>query len=240
MTRRALGFLLVLALVAASCGDDGPALSEEEQAAADALAAVIVADDDPANPLADPADAQCVADGLVAEFGVARLDELGLSPELVDVMDLAATGAGMLAEEREAFVAVFGGCVDVGDVYAAAVTQSGLSEEEARCLVGEIDESVWLDGMLAELSGEDWSILGDPDTSEAMASALAECVDLGPLLEAELVASGFTEAQAACVGAGLTDEMVADLLSASFTGEEVDVTQFPEFMQLASVCAAGE
>jgi hypothetical protein len=226
-----LAVLLVVALVAA-CGDD-------DQTSADALAAAIAADDDPANPLSDAADAQCVADGLVAEFGVARLDALGLTPESVNIGDLRTTGAGMQPEEREAFVAVVGQCIAIGDAYAASATQSGFSEQEARCLVESFSEEVWRQGMLAELSGENWSVLDDPDTSEAAAIAVAECVDFAALLNAELVASGFPEDQADCITDGLTDEMIVDLLPAYFGGEAVDLTQFPDFYELAETCVSG-
>jgi hypothetical protein len=122
--------VLVLVVVASSCGGDGV----DEEALAGALARTAAAEE--SSPLAgDEAAAQCFADAVVRSVGGERLAELGMSESNVpdfDEMDLTEA-------ERELVGDALFGCIDVRATMATRLT-SQLGEEMATCVAYNLSE----------------------------------------------------------------------------------------------------
>jgi hypothetical protein len=105
---RALALTLAVALPISSCSDD----SDEERAAA-ALKADMVANAGMTTGRAvDDGQTSCVADGMVAEIGVDRLQDYDLLTEDLSA-DESIHGVRLSAEDADSLAEVFAGCMDV-------------------------------------------------------------------------------------------------------------------------------
>ena len=222
--------------------DDTAPLSEEEFA--DALVQVIIADESPENPLQDPDDAQCMVDGLMDEFGMDRLVELGITPDAEDVLDLTQTGADMTDEEREAFLDIYFSCVDAVASMAGILTQTGFPPEDAECLANTLGEDFVRLIVGAELSGEAFDPLADPAAAAGFETVVAACVsDPAQFMVDVMAAEGVPPEMADCIAAGITPEMADALLpaflAAAFSGAEFDISEFPDLAALLGTCMGG-
>lgn len=250
MTRHICVLLLVLLFVSTACGDgdsvfgsDQPtsststettvaALTAEEQTAADALAAAMAPQD---AGVQVAAGAQCSAESLVAKFGLARLTELGITPEAANLSDPAVLGAGMTAEERTTTVDVLFFCVD-GAVLISSLVPAGVPEDEGRCFLDSIDLWVARNVVLAQLAGEEFDVAADPGTLDSVTSAFLACIDYRAAMEEMASQQGASEELTACIVDGLSDEIIESLVPSAIRGEEPDPSASPEFVDLMTSC----
>jgi hypothetical protein len=227
-----LGLLsAALILVLAACGDDGASLNAAEQEFADALAADLIADPD--NPMTSDADASCVAEAIVAEYGTDRLGDLGIAPGALP--DMGEFGPSMSDAEQNAFVDIYFDCVDIKEAMAAGMSEGSegvFGQAEAECVMDTFDDDTLRQGLLSELDGTDWE-----PPAEQYVAGFKECVDLPAMIKESMLAQGLPEAAAQCIADGLDDTMV-DSLFASMIGEEDagDPGEMPAFMELVMTC----
>jgi hypothetical protein len=207
-------------------------LTAEEQAAADALAAAVAP---PGAGEQQAADAQCAAEGLVAEFGLTRLAELGITPEAQGLDDPAVLGANMTAEEREVTVDVLFACVD-GAALLSFLIPADVPEDEGRCFVDSIDTWVGERAVLAQLAGEEFDPTSDPAVLDNVTTAFLACIDYRAGIEEMARQQGASEELVGCVVAGLNDEIMASLVPSALAGEEPDPMESPEFVDLMTSC----
>jgi hypothetical protein len=184
--RRAVVSLIVIALVAAACGDsggDGGELSAAEQTLADAIAAEIMVDADPDSPLGQ-VEAQCVGDAAVRELGIDGLLEIGFtsegeSPE--NILDEASP------EQRQQIIDITLECVDFAAVMVEAIAEDGsISEESATCIGDGLTEGNLLEPLVVSgLEGTSFDdvIEQDPDTATAFLEVFLECLSAEELAQ---------------------------------------------------------
>jgi hypothetical protein len=239
-----LGFLLVLT----ACGGDSvfggtstsstttettvAGLTAEEQAAADALAAALAPSD---AGMQATTGAQCTAEGLVAQFGLTRLAELGITPEAKGLDDPTLLGANMTGEEREATVDVLFACVD-GAALLSFLVPAGVPEDEGRCFVDSLDAWVGERALLAQLAGEEFDPTDDPAVLDNVTAAVLGCIDYRAVIEEMARQQGASEELIGCLVAGLDDEIMASLVPSALAGEEPDPMECPEFVDLMTGC----
>lgn len=176
MGRRVVAALMLVVLTTAGCGgDDGPSLSDAEMAIADVMAAELLADPDPNNPFADEESARCFARGLVADLGITRLAEIGITAEGGEAVE----ALGLLDDaEVDGLVDLALGCIDFETILAAEFAAGGISEASARCLVGELAEtdffrSAFRAGMIGDVA---YDPSDDPAFLAAMIGAASRCL----------------------------------------------------------------
>ena len=135
--------LLVLATLA-GCGSDdaepASALTDDEQTAADNLAAQIIRSGSMRASGSGISDAQatCVAEGAVADVGLAELQGYGIVTEDL-LVDKSIQGVQMKAADAEALAGVFVDCVDAEALFEDRFLTglpAGADEECVRAAVG--------------------------------------------------------------------------------------------------------
>jgi hypothetical protein len=176
MVRRLAVVAVALAVIAAACGDDGGTnLDEGEQAVADSLAVAIGSESGAGDPFESQADAQCFAEGIVAELGTGRLVEVGLT---ADAADSQGAFAALTTAEIESVADVALECIDVEAFLSAEFAAGGISEESASCLADAvIDTDFMRRGLIAGMTGDEtYDPSSDPDTIGALMSAATECL----------------------------------------------------------------
>lgn len=145
-----LGLLIVgLTLVLAACGGDGGSLNAAEKAKADEIKAELLEDTSAENPFADEKSAGCFADGIVAEFGVERIDQLDTGDGVEDGF------ANMTAAEQETVADLAMDCIDFQAMIKDQMAASGLPEAQANCVADALSDDLLRDLFLAEIRGED-------------------------------------------------------------------------------------
>ncbi len=183
--KRVLLLVLAVSLVAAACGGDDSAgertttiatgLSGEEQALADAIAGIIAADQGSGDPFADPEAAQCFAEGLVEDLGIARLNEIGITSDSASPEEAFATLSeseiGALADRSL-------GCIDLVAAMAPLFAVDGISEESALCMARGFEETgFYRDAFIAGMTGDDtYDLSADPDFLTKMFTMATECL----------------------------------------------------------------
>ncbi len=236
--KRLIYLVLAVMLVAVACGDDA------EDEFADDLVTAILADESLENPLQDPDDAQCMVDGLMDEYGMDRLTELGVTPDAEDLMDLTTTGAGMTDDERDTFTGVYLSCLDAVAFMGEMLADGGFPEADAQCMATTLGEDFVGMTVSAQLSGETFNPLDDPEAAAGFQQVVATCVsDPAQFMADVMAAEGLPAETADCIGAGITDEMGAALLPAflasALSGAEFDISAFPELLTLVTTCMIG-
>jgi hypothetical protein len=168
--RRAVAVVMALGMVVA-CGGDAPAreLTAEEQAVVAALDAKIETESAGTDePFTDDGERRCVAEGLVREFGLARLAALGVTADgVVDSLVLFET---MTEGELDSTAAIAVDCSDLENVF---VEIGGMTPGSAECFADRlIDQGTYQDLVLAGLKDE------EPDDSifVAMLDAGSDCL----------------------------------------------------------------
>ncbi|MEE9297751.1 MAG: hypothetical protein V3V29_01780 [Acidimicrobiia bacterium] len=179
--RRLLLAVTGLAIVAAACGgSSGPALSDSEQAVADAAADLLMADPDPDNPFADRASALCFTEQVIGELGVARLAEIGITATDIDGGDFGLLEPG----EMESIADFALDCVDISVIFTAAFEEVGVGGDSIDCLVEEMEQTGLLRAaFVAGMAGDD-SLDPDnnPETMEQMLTIILDCFTAEDLL----------------------------------------------------------
>lgn len=167
--RRTVAVVIACGLVVAACGGDARPLTAEEQAVVAALDAKIEAEAaDTDEPFTDDASRRCVAEGLVREFGLARLAALGVTAD--GVVDSLALFEAMTEDELASTARIAVNCSDLEGVF---VEVGGMSPGSAACFADRLmGEGIYQDLVLAGLKNE------EPDDSifVAMLGAGSECL----------------------------------------------------------------
>ncbi len=151
-----------------------------------------------------------------------------------------------------ALALVAGGCADsdaeqAKKALAASIMQESeqfkVSQSEADCVAAGFVDGIGVDqlkeyGFLTE--GEDTpKNLGDVPMSEgdadAAANAFVDCVDVQQLLTDELPLEGMDPDVADCVKDALSEDVIRDLLAATFRGDSPD-SAAPEVGEQLSAC----
>ncbi len=143
------GVLLLLAVLT-GCGGDGSedtdsssSLSEDEKEAADNLSAQIIRSGEMSQPESESSvteeQAGCIAEGAVAEVGLAELQEYGIVTDDL-LVNKSIQGVEMNAEDADALAGVFVECIDAEalfeDRFLAGLPKRG-SEQDRRACVQE-------------------------------------------------------------------------------------------------------
>ncbi len=156
---------------------------------------------------------------------------------------------GLLA----ALALVVGGCADSDEQQAKEALAASIMEEsdssfsvsqsEADCIAAGFVDDIGVDqlkdyGILTE--GETPSkTLGDVAMSEgdadAAATAFVDCVDVQQLLTDELPLDGMDAAVVDCVEDALSEDVIRDILAATFRGDSPDDAS-PEVADQLSAC----
>jgi hypothetical protein len=116
-------------------------------------------------------EARCVAGGIVDGVGEERIEELGFTPDNVDMIE----GADFTDDEIDTMVDVYFDCVDVSQVIVANLA-AGVGDEAANCFAENLPEDVLRDFFASGNFGVEM-----PDESEqALRDVATECgVPLG-------------------------------------------------------------
>ena len=170
--RRIAAVVAVLAIIAVACGDSGggSGFSNAEQALSDAIRDSILEDPDPDSPFGE-AEATCVGDNAVREFGVDGLLELGIT---VDNADPGDAFDGATDEQVDGVIDVTLECVDFADVFVEAAA-GDISQESAQCL-GDGLERENLIRPLVRAGFDDSEFGDDPDTAQAFFALFVDCL----------------------------------------------------------------
>lgn len=132
--RRLMAVMMVVALATAACGNGGD--SEEDLIAA--LTTALSEDADPGNPLTGTGVARCFAEEIVGNFGVDRLNEIGVTANDVGTPEEAV--AQLTDGERTVFADSAIGCIDVTALLTAEFVEEGISPEASECIAEEVKD----------------------------------------------------------------------------------------------------
>lgn len=174
--RRLLTIFLATALLVAACGDDDDAGGDGRANAIAFLQRQIAesqtGEAGASEPQFDDEETFCMAEGIIAEFGMARVLEAS-DQEFEDFM------AEATAEERRAVVDVTLDCVDLTEQFTAPMLADGVSEESANC-IGEqmMDNETFRDVLAEGLATGSFEPTGDDETAliEAMFPIIFACL----------------------------------------------------------------
>lgn len=162
------------AMLVAACGGEAAAPGPAERALADAIYADIEADG-VGDEGFDPDGMRCFADGLVAELGVERLAELGVTA--TDVGEPDAAFRAMTDAEMERMADLGLGCLDYQGGFAAAMVDDGMSAAGAGCLADRLADSGFFRAtFIASMRDEDLSADQDDELFAVFLAAARECL----------------------------------------------------------------
>ncbi|MBK9178992.1 MAG: hypothetical protein IPM45_05365 [Acidimicrobiales bacterium] len=159
---RAMGVAALLltgiALVGCSSGDDDAAETPIGQALTEKFLQ--------GGGVTNEEEARCVAGGFVDGLGEDRIEELGFTPDDVDMIE----GAAFTDEEIDTMVDVYFDCVDVRRVIVANLAPD-VGDEVADCVAENLPEDVLRDFVAAGNFGVDMPVESD----QAFRDVSAEC-----------------------------------------------------------------
>ncbi len=202
---------IVVALVAAGCSSESGGLSDDEQQFADAWASTI--EDDEHGFGAEPDDAACMGDAIMAELGAGPFEDAGVSPD--DIGDSDDTdspgkvlGGGVVSDDQtDAILDTWEECVDLPALLAAASASDFDLDEDAEACVA--------DGLAEDDLGRELlrpSFTEDDDTPEE--DLLVGFVDLVD------TCGGGADGSGADGGGVLVDEIAASLVGGEISEDE--------------------
>jgi hypothetical protein len=153
-------------------GGGGEDLSSDEEELAAAIAGALLAD---GAPFAE-GEAQCYGESVVANVGIDRLTDLGLTADAVaggttpDDIDLADEDVALLVD------AMFD-CVDVAQLFISGLAGDvEISGPSAQCLADGIDESLLRDFIGATVQDEELDEAAATQMMAAMFGLMADCL----------------------------------------------------------------
>lgn len=183
--------LIATTMLAAACGDSGgtdttrsddtPAtgLSSVEQELSNAIRDSILEDPDPDSPFGE-AEASCIGEQAVSEFGVEGLLELGVT---VDNANPADVFEGATDEQIDTVIDVTLRCVDFTTAFVEAAA-GDVSSESAQCLGDGLEETGLFKPLIrAEFRGEEFDFTSDPDVTSALFALITECLSADEILD---------------------------------------------------------
>lgn len=212
-----------IVLLLAACASKG-GLSDEEQAFADAYARSLADDEDGFG--VEQADAECMAEAMMAELGTEPFDDAEVTPE--DVEDAgednnpgSLLGEGVVSEgQAGAILDDWEGCVDLPAALAeSAASDFDLSGDEVDCLADGFEEGDFIRSFLIS------SFTTDDDTpDDETIGELIELVDscggddgvsplVGEIAAGMMEDSNLTEEEATCLAQALLDDIGAGHLA---------------------------
>jgi hypothetical protein len=168
--------MLVMVLLVAGCGDD-EGLSGEEQEFVDAVVLLSTQDVDPSDPFGGAEAARCSAERMIAELGMDRLAELGLTPESL-FEDSDEMFSLMTEDEIEVLIDIGLECMDFESLMVDWMVAEGLSQESAECYVDELAKTDALRLMMigGMEEGDDYRPDQDPALLPLMMEAATKCL----------------------------------------------------------------
>ena len=173
----------LLLAVLTGCGGDGSegadsssTLSADEQKAADNLSAQIIRSGSMSQPVSENSvteeQADCIAEGAVAEVGLAELQEYGIVTDDL-LVNKSIQGVEMDAEDADALAGVFIECIDAEALFEgrflAGLPKRGSEQDRRAC----VQEAVVVDAVQEVLAA---SFRGAPaDAYADMQQAVSSC-----------------------------------------------------------------
>lgn len=112
------------------------------------------------------AEARCVAGGIVDGVGEDRIEELGFTPDNVDMME----GAEFTDDEIDTMVDVFFDCVDMRQVIVTTLAAEA-GEEAAECFAENLPE----DALRDFFASSNFGVEMPDESNQALRDAAAEC-----------------------------------------------------------------
>lgn len=176
--RRLILVLLTLTLVATGCGGGDNDESSDELAAAISQQGV----DNPDNPL-DGETTTCLAEGVVAEFGVEELAELGVTADDPS-LDLGRVFVTRQQAERAFDMAV--DCLEFDQEMLGFLPEGlEIAEESVSCLAAGLTSDTFRELYVSLVLGgdDDARIIDDPAGQLSIGQLLAECLGAAELLQ---------------------------------------------------------
>jgi hypothetical protein len=159
---RAMGVVALLlagsALVGCSSGDDDAADTPIGQALTEKFLENA--------GVTDEEEARCVAGGIVDSIGEARIEELGFTPDEVDMFE----GADFTDDEIDTMVDIWFDCVDIRQLIATNLA-ADQGDEVADCFAENVPEDALRDFFKASNFGVDLPV----ESEQALRDVAAEC-----------------------------------------------------------------
>lgn len=218
-SRRIMAGALAGVLVLAACGEDEKA-SEEYL---DALSASFLATDDGPPLATDEEQARCAAEEVTDALGQSRLEEVGLTIEVLTSPTLTKTGLDLDDDEALEIADAIIVCTDFGAVFAREfATGLGAAAPNAECTGEELAGSGALRVVLASALRLGAKQGMSQEAAAGMFDVMADCGALGQLFAAGLAEEGVVldEQEIQCVNDSLAaDQGARGALVRSFTGE---------------------
>jgi len=173
--RRLIPLAIVVALVAAACGDDTPSADPAMVASLSQR----IAENQSGSGGFDMTDeeVECFAIGIIELFGDERITA-GMDLDFSDFMATATSG------ERRETVDIMFGCVDLGDDLARELGGgTELSEESAQCLADTMLDSDAFRDATAESFVSESDPFQDPELVAELLPLMLECLTAADLAE---------------------------------------------------------
>ncbi len=121
-----------------------------------------------------------------------------------------------------------------------------VSKSEAECIADGMVDEVGVDqlkeyGIVTDDGKVDKSpddVKMSEDDADATATAFVDCVDVQELMLGQIPTEGMDDSMKACVEEALSEDVIHDVLAASFAGEDLD-SAFPDLATTMQECMAG-
>jgi hypothetical protein len=141
----------ILGLGLAGCSGD------EEAQAREALSTSLLESNADGTLEVSEGEADCVADGMVAEIGVDKLIEYGILTEELETGDESLASQQLEQDDADTAADVFVGCVDVQAVLSDSIAQGmggSLEPEQVTCLEERLTDEVVREFLATVLAGD--------------------------------------------------------------------------------------
>jgi hypothetical protein len=165
--KKTVAVLSILMLTLTACGGGA-----DEQEAKDNLRTSFSEDDSLAG--ADEEQAGCVADGMVDELGVEKLQEYNILDDDLQVNEDPGD-VEMSEEDADQAAEIVIDCVDTAEMFTSQMEDSeeGLTDEQKDCIEAAIDDDAMKEMLSAEFQGKESNAMDDM-TGEIMACLLGD------------------------------------------------------------------
>lgn len=151
--KKTAAVLCAAVLTLSACGN-----GDDDQAKENIKAAVLEEEGTQLPGGTKPTEQQagCIANGMVDDVGVDKLQEYDLLTEELEI-NQDANPTDMAAEDADALAGVFVDCIDVEEMFASQMGsgEQELTEEQQQCVTEAIDEEAMKDGLSASFQGEE-------------------------------------------------------------------------------------
>ncbi|MFQ5948314.1 MAG: hypothetical protein ACE5KX_05600 [Acidimicrobiia bacterium] len=147
----------------------------------DAIRTEILADADVDSPFGE-AEATCVAESAVDEFGIEGLVELGITVDNANPENLFENAT---SEQVDAIVDITLNCVDFRRFFTEQMTAGAeISDESAKCLADGMLEAEFFRPLVAQgLRGEEAEFGDDPEAAAEVIELVIECLSPEELIQ---------------------------------------------------------